>query len=137
VAYSFLRNQMKSMFKYPLAILHRLLRFWPSYIMALFLYSSIIIHLGEGPFWSKINILGQINFCNALWKPIFFMDNLVDNGETMCMGWGWYLQNDMQIFMLSIPILFLYNKNRKLTYMLISLIVLGSLIFNLIEVQIN
>lgn len=80
VAYSFLRNQMKSMTKYPLAILHRLLRFWPSYIMALFLYSSIIIHLGEGPFWSKILILGQINFCNALWKPIFFMDNLVDNG---------------------------------------------------------
>lgn len=46
VAYSFLRNQMKSIMKYPLAIVHRLLRFWPSYIIAMLIYYSIMIHTG-------------------------------------------------------------------------------------------
>ncbi len=39
------------------------------------------------------------------------MDNLVDNGNSQCMGWGWYLQNDMQIFLASVLILFIYSKS--------------------------
>lgn len=54
VAYSFLRNKMKSMMKYPLAILHRVLRFWPSYIMAMLFFYGIMIHLGDGPLWWKV-----------------------------------------------------------------------------------
>jgi len=46
VAYSFLRNKMKSILKYPLAILHRVLRFWPSYIMAMLIYYSMMLHTG-------------------------------------------------------------------------------------------
>lgn len=53
------------------------------------------------------------------------------------MGWGWYLQNDMQIFILSIPILFLYAKNRKISYIVIQVIMLLSLIYNFVEVQVN
>jgi len=60
VAYSFLRNQMKSIMKYPLAIVHRLLRFWPSYIMAMLIYYSIMIHTGAGPLWYKLETVGQI-----------------------------------------------------------------------------
>ena len=53
------------------------------------------------------------------------------------MGWGWYLQNDMQIFILSIPILFLYNLKRNYAFIAIFLIMIGSLTYNLVEVQIN
>lgn len=44
----------------------------------------------------------------------------------MCMGWGWYLQNDMQIFVFSLPLIFLYTKNRLFGYIsLVCLIILG------------
>ena len=72
-----------------------------------------------------------------MWKPLLFVDNLVDNGNSMCMGWGWYLQNDMQIFIFSIPILYLYSRNRKLSYILIQAIIVLSLIYNFVEVQVN
>ena len=55
----------------------------------------------------------------------------------MCMAWGWYLQNDMQIFIVSIPILYLYNKRKQFAYILIWVIVLISLIYNFVEVQRN
>ena len=55
----------------------------------------------------------------------------------MCMAWGWYLQNDMQIFIVSIPILYLYNQRKKFAYILIWVIVGLSLIYNFIEVQRN
>jgi hypothetical protein len=32
------------------------------------------------------------------------------------MGWGWYLQNDMQIFVVSLLFIFLYSVNRKAGY---------------------
>lgn len=137
VAYSFLRNNMKSMLKYPLAIVHRLLRFWPSYIMAMLIYYGIMIHTGSGPLWYKLETVGQIDYCSSMWKPIIFVDNIVDNGERMCMGWGWYLQNDMQIFILSIPILYLYCRNRKAAYLIIQILIVLSLIYNFVEVQVN
>lgn len=55
----------------------------------------------------------------------------------MCLGWGWYLQNDMQIFIASIPILFLYNKNKKFGYAAIWALIIGSLITNFVMVQAN
>lgn len=128
---------MKSIMKYPLAIVHRLLRFWPSYIMAMLIYYGIMMHTGSGPIWYKLQTAGQIDYCDSMWKPIIFVDNIVDNGERMCMGWGWYLQNDMQIFILSIPILYLYCRNRKASFIVIHVLMLLSLIYNFVEVQVN
>ena len=137
VAYSFLRSNMKSLLKYPLAIVHRLLRFWPSYIMTILIYYSLFLHAGSGPLWWLAEILGQVNNCASMWKPLIFVDNLVDNGQSMCLGWGWYLQNDMQIFIFSVPLLFLYSKKRKPTYIIIALLILASSIINIVEVQTN
>lgn len=132
VAYSFLRNSMKSIMKYPLAIAHRLLRFWPSYIMAMIIYFGIMIHTGYGPLWSKLQTVGQFQYCKSLWKPILFVDNILGNGERMCMAWGWYLQNDMQIFIFSIPILFVYSRHRKVSYLIIQVLIVLSLIYNFV-----
>lgn len=51
VAYSFMREKSKSLLKYPMAILHRLLRFWPSYLMTIAIYYSVYIHTNDGPLW--------------------------------------------------------------------------------------
>jgi hypothetical protein len=72
-----------------------------------------------------------------MWKTILFVDNIAYNGEQMCMGWGWYLQNDMQIFIFSIPILYLYARWRNISFIFIQLLTLASLIYNFYVVQTN
>jgi hypothetical protein len=53
----------------------------------------------------------------------------VDNGEKQCMGWGWYIQNDMQLFVLSLVILFVYSLKPLLSKILIVSLMIGSAIF--------
>jgi peptidoglycan/LPS O-acetylase OafA/YrhL len=134
VAYSFMREKSKSYLKYPMAIVHRVLRFWPSYIVVILLYYSVQIHTGNGPMWGLHNTLGQIPDCAGGWKALLFVDNLVDNGEHMCLPWGWYLQNDMQIFVFSLIFIMIYAKNRLAGYASISLMMALGLALNIEEV---
>jgi len=39
----------------------------------------------------------------------------------MCMAWGWYLQNDMQLFLYCMIILYIYNKSKTGGYLIIFL----------------
>lgn len=48
------------------------------------------------------------------------------------MGWGWYLQNDMQIFVFSLLVLFVYSKNRMASYLLALIFVIASFSYNFI-----
>lgn len=105
--------------------------------MAMIIYYGLMMHTGSGPLWYKLQTVGQIDYCQTMWKPIIFVDNIVDNGEKMCMGWGWYLQNDMQIFIASIPLLFLYYKSRKVTFGIIGVLIVLSLVYNFVEAQVN
>jgi hypothetical protein len=59
--------------------------------------------------------------CHSLWRPLLFIDNLVDNANNMCMAWGWYLQNDMQLFLYCMIILYIYNKSKTGGYLIIFL----------------
>lgn len=127
VAYVVLRDSSKSHLKYLVAILQRVLRFWPSYIFAIMFYYAIYLHLGSGPNWGSDE--EEVRFCESIWKPLLFVDNIVDNGESECMGWGWYLQNDMQLFGLSMGLLFMYSFKPLASKICIVVITLGSLIF--------
>ena len=110
VAYAVLKDNSLNLVKYPLAILNRYLRFFPSYLMAILIFYCFLLHMTWGPFSGLSD--SSIVACRAIWRPLLFVDNLVDNGENMCMGWGWYLQNDMQMFIYSMLILVIYNSSR-------------------------
>lgn len=45
------------------------------------------------------------------------------------MGWGWYIQNDMQLFVLSMLVLFIYSIKPLLSKILILILTIGSFIF--------
>lgn len=74
------------------------------------IYYTIFPHLGSGPFWQ--NQVDLSNLCHSMWRPLLFVDNIVDNGDNMCMPWGWYLQNDIQLFFYCLIILVIYRKSR-------------------------
>lgn len=50
------------------------------------------------------------------------------------MAWGWYLQNDMQIFIFSMIFIFIYTKNKRAGYISLILMGLFGLVFNYVEV---
>jgi hypothetical protein len=52
----------------------------------------------------------------------------------MCMGWGWYLQNDMQIFVFSLIFIFIYTKNRMAGYLSLTALMMVGLGLNIYEV---
>lgn len=72
-----------------------------------------------------------------MWKSLLFVDNLVDNGADMCLGWGWYIQNDMQIFIYCMFMLFILGKNKIVGKVLIWVSIIGSAVFTFVMSQIN
>ena len=50
-AYVLLKEKFFSISNYPLLILNRLLRIWPSYLISILIFYSIFMHLGSGPNW--------------------------------------------------------------------------------------
>ena len=123
VAYSILKDEL-SVKKYPLAFLNRWLRIVPAYLVAILLFYSVYVHVGSGPRWG--NIPAAVQTCGSIWRPLLFVDNLVDNGKDQCMVWGWYLQNDMQLFLYSILMLAIYKWNKFTGYVAIMWSMLGS-----------
>ena len=49
----------------------------------------------------------------------------------MCMGWGWYLQTDMQMFVYCMLLLFIYQKNRFSGLIMIYLATAASLAYTM------
>ncbi len=78
MSYLVLRDTSKNSWKYLIGIFQRFLRFWPSYLFAIMIYYSVYLHLAEGPLWGVDQ--QQVLWCKKIWKPLFFIDNLVDNG---------------------------------------------------------
>jgi len=50
-------------------------------------------------------------------------------GLEYCYGWGWYLSNDFQIFLVTPILLIIYAKNRKLGLGLLIGIFVGSVVW--------
>ena len=53
MALVFMREKKMAWFKYPLAILQRVLRIWPAYLIAILFYYTMFMHLGSGPKWAS------------------------------------------------------------------------------------
>lgn len=86
------------------------------------------MQLGSGPIWSKI--YPDVQMCSTMWRSLLFIENIVDNGQVLCLGWSWYLQVDFQLFLVSLFVLFVYHKSKILSYSINILFCLGSLAFN-------
>ncbi len=78
LAYVILRENSKSPLKYPLGIIQRVLRLWPSYIFTILIYYSIYLHMGSGPNWGSDQ--DEVSNCSHMWRPVLFIDNLIGNG---------------------------------------------------------
>lgn len=103
VAYLTLREMKKRggarRFNWLMFYFHRFWRLTPPYMLFLMLYVPTVRYYGDGPFWPQQGT--EINECeNSWWTNLLYINNLVKTDE-MCMGWSWYLANDMQFYVIS------------------------------------
>lgn len=90
---------------FPKALVQRVLRFWPVYIVTVLLYWKIAPLLGDGPLY--YTLADYVNTCkDSYWSDLLFFSNW--RNALYCTGWTWYVSVDMQLFVVSLAILAVY-----------------------------
>lgn len=92
----------------PLVYLHRLLRIFPMMAFVMFIQWHIADQLSYGYHVSSRE--GNAGLCSSTWYQILlFYSNLTELNDLGCMGHLWYVQCDMQMFLLLPWIMILFK----------------------------
>jgi len=108
-----LRKMRFGIGSYAQIMIHRLLRLWPTYFIAILFYWKISVYLGSGPLWW--NLVDTAQLCTGqAWKNFLLLDNvLTKEFSEYCFGWGWYLACDLQVFFVAPFLCWIYIKNKE------------------------
>ena len=108
VSYLTLREMKRRNGKFPLVpyYLHRILRLTPTYMFVLFFYWFFTMYLAQGTPSYQVshgpNSTAWENCQKYWWTNLLYINNLYPQQFlSQCMGWSWYLANDMQFFVIS------------------------------------
>lgn len=98
-----------------LIVLHRFVRVLPLYMFILLFSWTMAKYMGSGPKWYNADYLMHENCYNYFWTYVLFINNFVMPDEVPeCLAGASYLPNDMQFFILSIPIMYLYVRHSRI-----------------------
>eukprot|EP00054_Salpingoeca_dolichothecata_P018077 m.110468 g.110468 ORF g.110468 m.110468 type:complete len:668 (+) comp22721_c0_seq1:1-2004(+) len=102
----------------------RYLRLSPLYFLVLIFYIKIQRYLGQGPYWFFAQYTPDA--CSQdWWANLLYINNFYPNGgdvQNTCMGWTWYLANDMQFYIISPIFLLALHKSRRLGFAIWSVV---------------
>lgn len=107
VAYLTFREMSRRKGKFPFVTyyLHRILRLTPTYMFVLFFFWFLTVHLTKGPKTPTIAGPGTSAYQSCVdywWSNLLYINNFVPSSFSKeCMGWTWYLANDMQFFVIT------------------------------------
>ena len=116
VAYLSLREMEKKRGRFPFLhyYVHRYLRLTPVYAFVLFFTMTLYVHLADGPGFIGGGQIQSTGCQKFWWSNLLYINNFYPwqsiNGS--CIGWTWYLANDMQFYVISplilLPMYFLF-----------------------------
>jgi len=113
IALSKLQKMRPSPKNYMVLAFHRLFRIWPAYIFAILFFWRILPLMGSGPVWFQMTDTTSLCENGKVLQNLFFVDDFLVESQNYCYGWGWYLSNDFQMFLMTPFFLWWYIKNRK------------------------
>ncbi|OMJ69419.1 hypothetical protein SteCoe_32871 [Stentor coeruleus] len=111
-----------------LFIVHRLIRICPVYYFVYMLFLNVFPYIGSSSMWPAKEYMCRDICTNYWWTVPLFISNLYPFGSQACMGWGWYISNDMQFYILSPLILILHYKNKFYGYIALLVMIIANII---------
>ncbi|XP_033640909.1 O-acyltransferase like protein-like [Asterias rubens] len=109
---------------------HRVWRITPTYMISLAIFASLAIHFGTGPTKNSLFEYVGKTCQDYWWTNLLYINNLYPFPGTLnaqCMGWSWYLANDMQFFVISPFLLYLLYKKARIGLGVIIALCFGSI----------
>merc|ERR1712232_1125685 len=95
----------------------------PSLGFAMLVYYKIWAYLGSGPFAARFqeSILSRCD--GSWWSELTYTMNFIPfDSNQVCMGWTWYLGDDMIFFIAGMAILPLYYRRKRLGWLSLTLL---------------
>ena len=117
--------------------LHRYWRLTPLYAFLLLFFMSMTVYLISGPFqWLATDpehgmMTKSTELCRDYWwTNLLYVNNFYpEYGSTGgCMGWAWYLANDMQFYIVISPILIIAFRYHKIAGAAVSIFLISACI---------
>ncbi|CAG9316184.1 unnamed protein product [Blepharisma stoltei] len=92
--------------------MHRYIRIFPFYIFIICIGWTFSQYIGDGPKWYNAEEILHRDCKDWFWTVIIFINNfyMPTHGSMDCLVGEWYIANDMQFFLISLPIIYLYTK---------------------------
>lgn len=110
------------------ALVLRYLRLTPSLVVAMLVYYGILPYLADGPFAPRFQDSVFRRCDKWWWSELTYTVNFVPmDPDAVCMGWTWFLGDDMIFFIMGIAILPLYYRRRLLGWIAVGCIAAASL----------
>jgi peptidoglycan/LPS O-acetylase OafA/YrhL len=101
----------------------RYVRLTPSLALAMLVYYKILAYLGSGPFAAKFQDSVLRRCDGSWWSELTYTMNFVPfDSDKVCMGWTWYLGDDMVFFIVGLILLPLYYRHKSLGWFIIALL---------------
>ncbi len=92
--------------------LHRYVRLLPVFLFGMLGTVFILPTLYDSPLSSWAG--PQVQLCEDQWQYCFlFMNNFMSKFYGACMAWLWYVQNDMQFFLLAPLIMLIFSRGKR------------------------
>ncbi|XP_060070113.1 nose resistant to fluoxetine protein 6-like [Ylistrum balloti] len=106
---------------------HRFWRLTPAYMLVLLTYIGLFHYWGDGPFWPQY-APGYDVCIKHWWRNLLYVQNFFPVTE-QCIGWSWYLANDMQFFIITPLILIPLYRKPLVGYVIIGVLMMEQFLF--------
>lgn len=117
----------RSKYNVGLALLLRYFRLTPSLAFVMLVYYKILPHLAEGPFAPQLQESIAQRCDASWWSELTYTLNFIPfDSNKVCMGWTWYLGDDMIFYIISILLLPLYHRSRAIGCGVITILTVAS-----------
>ena len=102
-------------YRFGLLVMHRLVRVLPMYVCVLLMSWTLARYIGSGPKWYNADEIMHRDCQEYFWTYVAFVNNFaMPSDSNNCLVGSWYLPNDMQFYLLSIPIVYLYARHSRI-----------------------
>lgn len=120
--------------KYGLIYFHRVYRILPPIMFVTGFYLWVFRYMGDGPTWNEYVKDKIYDECSQWWWTTWlFINNFVPaDAPANCLGFLWYLSNDMQFFLFVPLIIYLYCRKRSIGWLCTWILLVIHVVSNMI-----